>query len=80
MEQQIKKTPLALIPPEFPSVLLHVWEWAIKLINTRGDGPVSYSEVKSWSELMRITLSGWEVDLIMQLDATYSGVVNSVRH
>lgn len=79
------KKPLALIPPEFPDDLLYLWEWFIDLHGARGQGysgppPISFSEIKSWCDLMSITLSGWEVDLIKDLDKTYMRVVSNVRH
>ena len=79
------KTPLALQPPTFPEDLLYLWEWFIDLGNARpqgyaGPAPISFSEIKAWSELMGIKLSGWEVEALKDLDIIYIRVVSNVRH
>ena len=82
VEQQTGKTPLPLIAPDFPEVLDYLWEIFIKLSNTRGQGfddplPITYSEIKSWSEMTGTEIYPWEVDAVKRLDAVYVKVMKN---
>lgn len=60
---------------ELPDSMHYVWKIFIDLHNTRSVGfaenPISYSEIKAYSELFNINLEEWEVMLICKLDRTY---------
>jgi hypothetical protein len=81
---QIGKTPLALIRPNFPDEILHVWENFIEISSTRSPGfngplPITYQEIKSWQELTQTPLAPWEVKAIKKLDNIYIRVVTNGR-
>lgn len=81
VEEQIGRTPLPLIGPDFPEEVLHVWSAFLFLSETRAAGfsgplPITYSEIKSWTELTGNYLSPWEVEAVKKLDAVYMRVVN----
>lgn len=58
--------------PEFPEALQYVWEWFIKLNNTRQSGmaasPITYQEILAFCTLYEIKMCEWELDLIKLLD------------
>ena len=55
-----------------PDELLYVWRWWKDL---RKLDRLTFAEIESWSRLMRIDVSPWEVDLIMSLDFIYERAV-----
>ena len=71
--------PPALVAPEFPDIISHLWEWFIELNNARprtgmGASPIAYSEIVAWSSLTRVTPSPWEVGIIKQIDSMFMNV------
>lgn len=66
--------------PETPAALEHVWAWFWELSQARtqsanGPNPISYSEIKNWSELTRTEIRPIEIEVIRRLDSTYMGFV-----
>lgn len=58
---------------ELPVLFLDVWTWFIELHNTRGSNgfgmnPITYCEIKAWSELTGNFPSNEDVRLIKLLD------------
>lgn len=51
-----------------PGIVSHVWDWFIELSNARGEGAISYSEIKAWVELTGNQLTPFELKLIKKLD------------
>jgi hypothetical protein len=58
--------------PDFPESLQYIWEWFIKLNNTRQSGmaasPITYQEILAFCTLYEIKMCQWELDLIKLLD------------
>lgn len=58
---------------ELPVLFFDVWAWFIELHNARGSNgfgmnPISYSEIKAWSELTDNHPTSEDVRLIKMLD------------
>jgi hypothetical protein len=58
---------------DLPESCLQVWKWFIDLNNSRssngfGVNPISYSDIKSYFDLIGIELEEWELYLIKRLD------------
>jgi len=55
-----------------PKSLFYVWDWFVKLNNTRQSGvslsPITHQEILSFCLLYDIKMRQWEVDLIKLLD------------
>jgi hypothetical protein len=63
----------------FPSILGHCWFWFLELSRSRSSGgfgqnPISYQEMKAWSELTGVRPDNIEVQAIQALDLTYLSV------
>jgi hypothetical protein len=77
-----KKKTAALIDPEgpsFPEALGYVWLWFMQhsmgLAATGMSHPViTWEGLWAWSQLLRIELQPWEVDLMMQLSCIRANV------
>lgn len=74
------KTPDALILPEFPHIATHVWDAFMSIHKGRsygmsGPNPLSWGDIKDWSELNGIRLTPWENEVVKDLDLIW---VNSV--
>lgn len=67
---------------ELPSSCWHVWNWFIALHNTRQQGfsselAITYTEIKSYFDLMQIKPLDWEVQLIKKFDFAYLSAANN---
>jgi hypothetical protein len=55
-----------------PDSLYYVWDWFIKLHNTRQSGmaasPINYQEILAFCVLYQIKMQEWELDLLKLLD------------
>ncbi len=76
VERQTGKTPQALIGPQFPTLVSHIWSAFVSLSSARtagmsGPNPITYTEIKSWLELTDNTLSSRDIEAIKLLDSTY---------
>jgi hypothetical protein len=65
---------------ECPKELEHVWSWFLELCSGRantgfGPAPISFSEVKAWSEMTGVTPTPWEVTLLKRLDSFYLSIM-----
>jgi hypothetical protein len=77
--RQTGKKPDQLFVPELPYVLTNVWEWFAEMHATRSSGEfgickLGYVAIDSWSRLVGIELSLFELKCIVALDNLY------VRH
>jgi hypothetical protein len=62
-----------------PDEVRHIWDWFTQLSRTRssngfGQNPISYAEIKAWSELTGVEPQPDEVFAVMTLDSVYLGV------
>lgn len=64
---------LLLERPEFPEELFYLWRWHCELGNGQ---PLSNLELKAWSDLYKIELETWEVEVLHSLDRVYWEIVN----
>lgn len=58
---------------ELPESCTQVWRWFIDLNNSRssngfGVNPISYSDIKSYIDLIGVNIEDWELQLIKQFD------------
>lgn len=65
-----------MISPPFPDTLANVWEWFHELHLGRGYGqhgpnPLSYVDIKNWSDLMDVHPLPREVLLIKRIDQIF---------
>lgn len=68
--QQTGQKPKELDVPELPKEGAHVWEWFLELHSARS-GPISFTEIKAWSELTGSLIEPWEVRAIKEMDIEY---------
>lgn len=71
-------------PVPFPRDLSHVWTMFLELSATRSQGfsgpnAITYSEIKSWSELTDTPVGPLEVNAIKSLDRVYLRITYSAR-
>ena len=78
VEKQLGRTPAALIGPEFPELLSHLWEVFVDLSNSRSEKvPLTYSEIKAYTDLTGTSLSPKDVEVIKRLDNTWLRIMSS---
>lgn len=71
--EQVKKA-TGRTPPQlaeaagFPSEMLYIWTIFCEL---KGVGPINFSDIKAWSELLSVHLIPDEVRLLRKLDAIH---------
>lgn len=61
---------------QLPESCFHIWFWFNELNNTRSEGfsgtlPITYSEIKSYFDLMKIEPTDQEISLIKRFDVVY---------
>jgi hypothetical protein len=56
---------------DFPLELHYLWSWYAELKSFKI--PLTYSEIKSWSDLSGITLITWELETLVQLEIINAG-------
>lgn len=70
---------LTQVPPP-PTAGIYLIEWFNQLSQTRQSNmsvsPISYTEIKHWSELMGITLLAWELEAIRAIDTAFIKSIN----
>lgn len=58
---------------ELPSNFNEVWDWFLALNNTRSSGfgisAITYTEIRSFFQLMQIDVQPWEIRVIKMLDS-----------
>ena len=52
--------------PQLPAQAAYIWAWYIELVNTT---TISYTEIKSWSELMSVNIKPWEANALIRIEA-----------
>lgn len=74
---QIYKTlgryPQGYEPKQCPEDVLHIWHMYNRLAP---HGPLTYTELKNWSELTSTTLAPYEAEALIALDRTYWSTIN----
>jgi len=65
---------------ECPQALVHIWSWFLDLTGSRantgfGMSPITYSEIKAWSNLTRQAPTVFEVGILKRLDRLYLSVM-----
>lgn len=60
-----------LLPVECPEQVKYVWDYYKRSSFRRGDGPVNYTEIMSWSRLSGTPLEPFEVALLDALENLY---------
>lgn len=75
VEKTLKRKPkqLAEAPPP-PEGITYLWEWYLEM---RTGEPLTFSEIRNWSDLTKQELKAWEVDVIRTLDRLYWRVMTS---
>jgi hypothetical protein len=81
VERQTGRRPAELDGPPFPSEVFHIWSAFVALTTTRGQGqdrplPITYLEMKAWSDLTNNHLGPREVEAIKQIDSAYLRIAN----
>lgn len=76
VEKTLGVTPPELIAPDFPDLLLYLWEAFLDLHKGRsygmnGGNPLTWSDIVAWCNLTGIVLSSWEVTTIKALDMAW---------
>ena len=74
--QQVQKTtgkvPRQLAEvPELPESAAYIWHWFWEL---KGSQPLTYTEIKNWSELTATPLTPFEVQALVELDRRFIAV------
>ena len=71
------KCPVDLEPVEMSECLLYLWQWFQEIADGRGYAgmgsplPISYTEIKAWSELTRTEPTAWEISALKAIDRIY---------
>ena len=73
--------PEELKPKELPDCMIYLWQTFISISGCRQHGmsgplAISYSEMKSWSELTGNELSPLDIEILRRLDSLYIKVMN----
>jgi len=76
VERQAGKTPQALIGPQFPTLVSHIWSAFVSLSSARtagmsGPNPITYPDIQAWLTLTNQVLSPRDIEAIKLLDSTY---------
>jgi len=72
-----KEPPKQLEEIELPYCVIYLWQWFQEIADGRGYAgmgqplPISYTEIKSWSELTRTEPSAWEISALKAIDRIY---------
>jgi hypothetical protein len=77
--RQIRKMPpelAELTAVRCPVLLQYLWQAFLELSSARGStgfgpAPLSFLEIESWSRLTHRTLTGWQINVLKQLDSVY---------
>lgn len=62
--------------PDVPDAASHVWDWFWQLNGRRfsndgGPQPVTYTEIQSWREAMRVLVTPEEIRMLLAMDDAY---------
>jgi hypothetical protein len=68
--------PEELNVPPFPDILAGVWSKFLSLHRGRtyginGANPLSYVDIASWTGVTGISVSVWELNVVMELDSAF---------
>lgn len=68
--------PEELLVEPIPTELEYVWHWWLELQETRapsmnGHAHITYTELDSWTRLLQIRLTPFEVKCLMKLDSVF---------
>lgn len=61
---------------DLPEETSYLWGFYLELDRTRqysefGPRPITFLDIQAWQNVRQVTLEGWEVDAILQLDNAY---------
>ena len=81
VKRQTGRTPPELETPRFPILLEPIWSAFISLSNSRnpsmsGVSPITFEQIKAWSDLTGNVLKPFDVELIKKLDLLYMRIMN----
>jgi len=77
-----KPPPAQLEPVELPYCVAYLWQWFQEVSGGRnytGMGsplPISFTELKAWSELTMTKPTAWEISALKAIDHAYLSEVN----
>ena len=65
-----------LTPIDYNECLQYIWSWFCDLSGGRGysesgPGPLTYTEIKAWSELTRQEPEAWEIKTLKKIDRIF---------
>jgi len=68
--------PEQLEPVDIPYAIKYIWGFFCELSNSRGYSeagamPLTYTEIKAWSELTKSDPTAWEIDVIKAIDRAF---------
>ena len=68
--------PEQLEPVDIPYGIQYLWHFFCELSNSRdygeaGPKPITWTEIKSWSELTKSDPTAWEIDVVKAIDRTF---------
>lgn len=74
--KQTGRPPKELEGPDIAEWALYLWEWFRELSAGRGStgfgpAPLTYSEIKAWMDMKKITIEPWELTILKRLDSVY---------
>lgn len=75
------KTPDELVEKPIPYQLSYLWQHFLSLNTARGSGmngplPISFSEIKAWSDLTATPVNPLEVEILKKIDNLYVRIAN----
>ena len=81
VERQTGIRPEELDGPDFPSLMSYVWSAFLSLSSSRnpalsGVAPITYEQIKAWTQVTGNPLSPREVDAIKRLDYIFMEEMN----
>lgn len=84
VEKATGKRPADLESPPFPDELAHIWAYFLDLSSARssggmGPGPITYTEIASWSNMTATPITPAEVRAVKRLDALWLRVISEER-
>lgn len=70
--------------PPFPTALSYLWQAFLRLRGRAmptmsGPGPITYSDLDSYTRLTRMSLAPWEVQILENLDDIYLASVSAAQ-
>ena len=69
---------------DIPEPVEHLWDWFWELDSVRGSNgfgpnPLTYSEIRAWSQLTETEITPWEVSVLKKMDVIRISTTMSKR-